>query len=294
MRVLLTGVNSFAGRAIAQDLSAGDHEVLGTYRTADERLDQVAGLANLELVQVALEDHEAVNALPGELDAIIHCAAAANHIGLSAGDYIRGNVISTQNLVELGKTVGIKKFILLSSLSVHGEIETSEVVETTPINNADLYGATKYLAERLLADCADVFPSIAIRLPAILGKGAHRSWLPGLIEKIKQEDAISVFNPDALFNNAVLASDLSRFCLNLLSRNWTGHAALPIGADGTVTIRQIVEILCEGLGRQVRVDEVRSSRVSFTISSTKAVEHFGYEPRPIDELLLTYAKAEAS
>ncbi len=293
MKVLLTGANSFSGRVIAADLVSQGHEVYGTYRTSDDRLNDLASLNNLHLLQVALEDQTAFEALPAKLDAIIHCAAAASQIGLSQDDYIRGNVVSTYNLARHANTVGVRKFILLSSLSVHGDIEGPEVSEATPVLNPDLYGASKYLGERLLADLADELPSVAIRLPAILGKGAHRSWLPGVVDKIKNGRTISVYNPGGRFNNAVLVTGLSRFCLELLDQPIVGHSAFPIGAQGFVSIREVLQILSDGLGKPAKTEEAPAPQSSFTISSRQAIESFGYAPDPIAEILSSYAKAEA-
>ena len=81
----------------------------------------------------------------------------------------------------MAKNVGVKRFIFFSSLSVYGEIKDSIVHETTPILNPGPYGASKLFGEACLKEAEKEMPSIALRLPAVLGKGARRHWLANIL-----------------------------------------------------------------------------------------------------------------
>lgn len=63
-------------------------------------------------------------------------------------------------------------------LSVHGEIRTPALTRTLPFFKPDIYGASKYLAARMLAATSEQMPSIPVRLPGVLDVGTHRLFYP--------------------------------------------------------------------------------------------------------------------
>ena len=291
MRVLLTGANSFVGRTVAETLSQEGHEVAGTYRSDDGRLEPLKALDNFSLFRVELAQISSFDTLPQSFDAVIHCAAASSHVGLSYDEYISGNVLSTSNTAQFARSAGARKFVFLSTLSVHGDIEDTEVTAATPSRNPNLYGISKLFCERLLFDQADDLPSIAIRLPAVLGRGAHRSWLPGLADRINRKLPISIYNASAPFNNAVLASDVSKFCSHLLKQDLVGHAALPIAASGLIKIRDVIRLMFEGMETTVEVTEHPAPGKSFIVSSREAIDGYGYAPSHIEDIVVQFAQS---
>jgi nucleoside-diphosphate-sugar epimerase len=131
-------------------------------------------------------------------------------------------------------------------------------------------------------------PSVALRLPGVLGRGAHRAWIPTLIERMKMGCEVTIYNPDGPFNNALHADDLTVFIGELLLRPWTGFHAIPIGADGAMQVREVVAKLLTAARSTSRVAIAHSSLQPFTISSAYAIEHFGYRPTEIHSLLDRY------
>ncbi len=294
MHVLLTGASSFVGRHITEHLLRAGLQVTATYRTNHPVLERLRSFeAALRLLRLDIADQQAFEALPRSIDAVVHVAAISMATGISADEMIRCNVIGTRNVLRYALAAGAAKIIYTSSLSVHGRVAVPVVDENTPVVEADLYGTSKYFGERLLATSADRLPCIAIRLPGVLGRGAHRAWIPSLLERIRGGKEITLYNPHAPFNNAAHVDDLGRFCIGLLARRWAGFSAVPVAAAGMMTIREVAERLIAATGTQIPVTVRPAPQPSFAISSECAIRRFAYDPMEIGLMLDRYV-AEAS
>ena len=289
--LLLTGVSSFIGQHLAKHLAQSGIKVLATYRTAKRSLIEslAADSPNLELVQLDISDESGFDKLPQSIDAIVHVAGVSVMSRGSIDDMLAVNVTGTRNVQRYAMRAKARKFIYTSSLSIHGQIKIGVVNEHTPIYDPDTYGATKYLGERLLAEMADTIPTIAIRLPGVLGSGAHRAWIPSLVERLIAGNDVSIYSSNAGFNNAVHVSDLSRLIAQiLLNHNWRGFAAFPVGAAGKMTIFEVASLLRDKLGSESKLYEKNISKPSFMIDSACATKYFGYVPTKINRILTRY------
>jgi len=227
--------------------------------------------------------------LPERVDAVVHIAALSAMPNIDTDALLASNVAGTRNMVKYALAAGVRRFIYASSLSIHGRIASHTVTSTTPVVDPDIYGATKYLGERLIAEAADRVPAIAIRLPGVLGRGAHRAWIPTLLARIQAGQQIAVFNPDAPFNNAADIDDVGRFVVDLLQVDLKGFEAVPIGAAGQIRVRDVPDILMAAAGRRVPVGIRTAPQSSFIISSEEAISRFGYAPMEIGAMLRKYA-----
>jgi nucleoside-diphosphate-sugar epimerase len=291
LTVLLTGITSFIGRHLAHHLAQSDIKVVATYRSDNQHQfeSQLANFRTLELIQLDLLEEIGFDRLPSTVDAVVHVAGVSAAPNISNDQMLAINVAGTRNVQRYATRAKACKFIYCSSLSIHGIVNSGIVDERTPIFDPTLYGATKYLGERILEEVSDCLPTIAIRLPGVLGPGAHRAWIPTLVDKMVSSEDVSIHSPNAGFNNAVHVHDLSKFIIQVLRKqSWHGFAAFPIGAAGEMTISEIAHLLQNRLASTSRLLEVDSTRQPFVIDSIYAVKHFGYVPTPIETLLLHY------
>jgi UDP-glucose 4-epimerase len=289
MHVLVTGANSFLGGHVAEHLVRRGLAVTGTYRTEGEATERVrARSRQLELVQVDLADAAALSRLPKRIDAIVHIAGVSTMPGVSVGEMLACNVDGARNLIEYALSAGASRVVYASTLSVHGEIAEPVVDETTPVRAPDVYGASKLLAERLFAAHAHRLPCVAVRLPGVLGRGAHRAWVPTLLENLKAGREVTIYNPGNPFNNAAHVEDLSDLFHNALRGAIAGFCAFPVGADGSMTVGGLVDKLRHLTPSKsvVRVDS--QEKPGFTISSDFAKSRFGYRPKDIHQMLEQY------
>lgn len=293
--VLITGITSFIGGHLAKKLIFAGINVFAAYRKPisfrkfSQEYDVLINKPNLKLIQIDSFDEKYLRKLPKSIDAIVHLAAIPNLINNSMEEMVNTNILGCYNLQNYALRSGATKFIYTSSLSIYGEINTGTVNKYTPINDPGPYGSTKYLGERVLAYAAESLPTLAIRLPGIIGFGAHRAWMPNLIDKLVSNKEVAVYSPNAKFNNAVHVDDLSEFILQLLLyKSWNGYSAFPIGAKSSMKIIEIINFLKQGLNSQSSISIVNELKKSFLIDSTYAEEVFGYIPVEIDVILQRY------
>jgi nucleoside-diphosphate-sugar epimerase len=288
MVIVVTGGNSFLGHHLIPYLASKQAIVFATYRTPDERLEALRRVPNVHLVQLNIGgDEEGYRQMPQEADALVHVAAASTARPGGIDDFITCNVIGARNVARYARAARIKKVIYTSSISVYGEIHEPYLQETNPITNPDDYGLTKYLAERVFAE-TEGLPCVALRLPGILGKGAHRAWIPTLLHRVLEGDRkATIYSPSSLFNNAAHVLEISEFVWLLLNSPMCGFNAVNVAAADSITIREVIVLMAEILDETIEIIERAAPKASFTISSERA-ERLGYRLLPIKQILRRY------
>jgi nucleoside-diphosphate-sugar epimerase len=203
------------------------------------------------------------------------------------------NIAATQNLIKLAKATSCRKIIFFSTLSVYGDIQTESVHPKTPIINPDPYGLTKQVCELLISEyvsAVDGGAGIAIRLPGIVGKGAHRIWLSNVADALLSGNHIAAYNLDSAFNNAIHVEDLASFCHSLLGKNWRGFNTVTVGASGFLSVQETITLMASSLGISPKIKGIQSHKKNFTISNEHAIRIFDYEPSPISSIIKRYAQ----
>jgi len=284
MHVLVTGGSAFLGHHIGLHLLHAGHQVTATYRNYHPGLAPLKD-AQAALVRLDLANIQSFEALPSSVDAIVHIAGVSAGPEVSLDDMLACNVTGSQNLLRYALSAGAGKLIYTSTMSIHGRIYVDTVTETTPSIAPDVYGASKFLAERIFAAASDRLPCIAVRLPGVLGVGAHRAWLPTMLKRIQAGQAITIYGPDNRFNNAAHVDDLGSFFESVLARGWKGFHAFPVAAAGAITVAEAVDRLMRKEGKLISVTIGTAPQRGFTISSDYATRMFGYEPTEIGAML---------
>ena len=286
MRVLVTGVSGFSGSYVARALCRAGHDVVGTHRRESPFMADLAELPGFRSMQAELS---AANSVPGPFDAVVHIAATSPAPGKSIANIVRDNVVGTMALAEMALRWDSRAFIFFSSLSLYGEIGAGVVDEQTAIVNPDAYGSSKHLCELALAEISPSLPCLSLRLPGVLGRGAHRNWLSGVAAKLQRGEPVRAFHLASPFNNAVHIDDVARLTVDTVSRSFDGFDAIVLGARGSLAVREIIERLARGLGATAIIETGTPAKPSFTLSSQRAIERWGYDPMDIGAMVDRYA-----
>lgn len=288
MRVLVTGVSGFSGSAVARRLAQAGFDVVGTHRRDTNFLASLRDRPRLQLIRCDLAD---AASLPGPFDAVVHTAATSPGPGTSIAQLVRDNIDGAFALIDAARHWETSRVVFFSSLSLHGRIQQEIVTEETPVRDPDPYGASKLLAEQRLAELASELPALALRLPAVLGPGAHRHWLASVAARLAEGRPVRAFHLDRPFNNATHIDDVTAFVADLLRRDvWHGFDSAILGAAGSITVREAIERLADTLGVAAKIEQIAPTKPSFTLSSAHAVRRYGYRPPEIGALIDRYGR----
>ncbi len=180
--ILVTGVTGFVGKAVLQRLQADDElqrMVVAVRRGGSSWPERVLAHVTGDLEPTT----DWSDALVG-IAAIVHCAARVHVMHDTEIDPLAAfratNVKGTLNLARQAAAVGVKRFVLISSIKVNGESTLpgrafTEVAEPDP---KDAYGQSKHEAEQGLRElAADTGMEIVIiRPPLVYGPGVKANF----------------------------------------------------------------------------------------------------------------------
>ncbi len=281
--ILLTGANSFIGPHVLKHLIAAGYTVTAVGRRPPTDTTNTSNYITMDLNQ-----KQSFAQLPKDVNAIIHLAAQLPTPGTTISQLVANNILATRNTISYAIRSGATRLIYASTRSVYGQVSTAIVDELTPIVDPSTYGLTKYAAELLLADESSVLPSLAIRLPGVLGPNAKRHWIPDIIESMLVGRTITIYNPDSPFNNVMHADNIGTFICNLMTRSWKGFYAFPIAAANCLSVRTVAERLLLGLASKASIEVGPQLKNTYTVSSHMAMNIFGYKPEPMEIILDRY------
>ena len=277
MKILITGVSGFIGSYLANFFLSKGCKVWSLSRTENKKIKH----EHFQWIQSDLAKE-----IPtlDKIDYCIHGAALSPAPGLQTIDFIQNNVLGTYHLIEALKLLAsCKRLFFLSGVSVYGQVEQAIIDEESPSINPDDYGISKLFAERLIEDQEDL-PVTILRLPGVLGPSARTPWLVRQIHRALKNELIKVYNPDALFNNAVWIADLAKFVEKLIeNHDRFSKDLLLLGAKEPISIKGIIKIIIQETNSSSRTEFIKGSP-SFQINVSKSIK-YGYEPRTIKEML---------
>ncbi|AGZ34131.1 MAG: NAD-dependent epimerase/dehydratase family protein [Pseudomonas sp.] len=169
MKILVTGANGFVGRALFLHLLRLGHDCIGVAREAKNI---TAGVSTVAMGDIAgaVDWGEVLKGV----DCIIHLAGRAHKLKDKADnpelEFERTNYDATMALVRQAVAVGVKRFIYLSSIGVHGqESGVHAFSEKTPFAASSPYTKSKLKAEKQIREylCDQSMEWVVIRPPLV-------------------------------------------------------------------------------------------------------------------------------
>jgi UDP-glucose 4-epimerase len=172
--VLVTGASGFVGRHVAPALAREGWSVRRAVRNPKGMDDEV-------LIESIGPDTDWTAALEG-VDAVVHLAARVHHKHEEHAVqlYRNLNITGTLQLARSAATAGVRQFIFVSTVLVHGRSNEGRAPfsEDDVLTPRSLYGMSKAAAEaglRTLARDSDMNISV-VRPPLVYGAGAKGNF----------------------------------------------------------------------------------------------------------------------
>lgn len=173
-RALITGANGFVGRVTVETLQkSGLFEI--TCATRSPLTDVRAGNTAL-VIEDFLGDFDWEAALK-DIDVVIHVAGAiASEEANADAELMRTNRDITERVAKAAGRASIDKFIFLSTLSVHSQINNRVLTPSSPVSYCDPYPASKHAGELAAASVLGDTTYMIVRPPMVIGKEPSGSF----------------------------------------------------------------------------------------------------------------------
>lgn len=244
MNVLVTGATGFVASHLIPQLVAAGHTVLAAGHDP-ARLARFEGATPLLWNLRQAPSDEVLAALPEQLDAVLHLAQANVPFPAGASDMFAVHVEATQQLLELARTRGTKRFVFASTGSVYAPAERPWR-ESDRATGPGYYAATKLAAEALIQGYGELVPHTIFRLFVPYGPGQTGRLVPGLINRVRTGQAVTVASGQGPRFNPLYISHVVEAFTQALDAE--GNQLLNLGGNEVLSVRQMAETI----GRELR------------------------------------------
>lgn len=248
MRILLTGATGYLGSWIREAL-AKSHDVVCTIRPGSKN-DLAIPTAEWDLTG------DLPTGLP-KFDAIIHAAQSRRYTDFPGGapDVYAVNCGSTARLLDFAAQSGVKTFCYVSSGSVYEPYEQS-LSEDAALYPTSLNGASKLAAELLTRPYESAMAISRLRLFFPYGPGQTQRMVPGLIERVRAGNAVSLAGENGLEFSPLFASDIADIVAKAAIEGWTG--TFNVAGPETTNLREFVESIGSILGVSPKFESTKA------------------------------------
>jgi nucleoside-diphosphate-sugar epimerase len=249
--VAVTGAGGFVGRAAVDRFAADGLRVTALARRAPDKLPDGA-----EHRDFTLETAEAAFDGSSAPEVVVHCAARAHAIGERPDPqlYHALNCAATERLARRAAAVGVRRFVFLSTIGVHGPPcdPARGLCESDRRAPETAYACAKAEAEdRLAAISGETGMAVTVIRPALVsGPGA-----PGNLARLVKLVRLGLPIPVPACGNARAFVDVCDLADLLLLAACDPRAAGEtfLAADpSSPATRDVLKLLGTGLGRRVR------------------------------------------
>ena len=257
MHLTVTGSSGLVGTALRHRLKPHDTlKVQFLSRQIDQESHQVS-CPDLQNGSVA----DWKNTLQGS-DCVVHLAAALPWSQIDSKALHQINVQGTLAVAKAALAVGVKKFIFMSTLGVHGVTSGERpFTAASPIRPSGKYAQTKYEAECALAKiAANHMELVVLRPPLVYGRGVGGKfgYLSDRIAAGKLLPVPCVKNNRRQMISADNLADVVALCLE---RDNITAPLLPADSEAVSTVK-LLELIAQSHKQRLRLVPVPGAVVS--------------------------------
>lgn len=248
--ILLTGSTGFVGSYLLARLQKlPDYRVVSAVRSAfSSASDDVVSVGDID----GTTDYSC--ALTG-VSVVVHAAARAHvmrdEVADPLAEFRKVNVEGTLNLARQAAVAGVKRFVFISSIGVHGLNSDNPFKETDTESPHDAYAISKYEAEfglrKLAAETG--LEVVIIRPPLVYGGAA-----PGNFRSLINLLAKPLPLPFGLVNNKrsmVYVGNLADFIIRCIEHPKAANQTFLVSDGHDISLSELIQMIRRTMDRPV-------------------------------------------
>jgi len=296
-RVLVTGGSGFIGSHLVELLvDAGANASITSHSDASIKRN-IKQSESITIIKGDLMDYDFALKATKDKDVVMNLAAKVGGIEYNIkhpGSIFRENLQMFMNVLEASRVNGVNRFLTVSSACVYPRFCTiptpeSEGFKDSPEPTNEGYGWSKRMEEFISRAYATEFGmKIAIARP-YNAYGPRDNFDPGsshvipaLIKKVLDgEDPLVVWGSGNQSRSFLYVVDFARGLMEVTEK-YAECDPINIGNDTEVTIREIVEAICDITGKKIKIVYDKSKpegQPRRNCDNTKLKEKTGFVPR---------------
>jgi nucleoside-diphosphate-sugar epimerase len=244
---LVTGGAGFFGSILKRRLLDDGAEVVSVDLVPD-----VARHPALTSLQSDIRDEVAMRGIfaAHRFDAVFHVAAMLAHGKMNRELLWTSNVDGTGVIARCAQQASVPKLVFTSSNCLWACNMGHPVREDNLPAPAEIYGESKYAAEKLLNQFEKELDVVVLRCPTIIDSG-RLGLLAILFEFIRESKTVWVVGSGSNHYQFIHAGDLAQACVQSL--NYSGSATFHVGSDNVPSMRECYEAVIRDAGSRSRV-----------------------------------------
>ncbi|KHL96008.1 spore coat protein [Paenibacillus sp. IHB B 3415] len=295
-KLLITGGAGFIGGNFVQYIvdKYSDYDVynldLLTYAGDLTKHKQIEDRDNYHFIRADIADRDAIMSLfeQERFDYVVHFAAES-HVDRSITDpaiFVRTNVMGTQVLLDASRTIGVAKFVHVSTDEVYGELDFDPTVfftEETPLQPNSPYSASKASSDLLVRAYHETFglPMNITRCSNNYGPYHFpEKLIPLTISKVLNELKVPVYGDGANIRDWLHVWDHCA-AIDLVLHEGVSGEVYNVGGHNERTNLEVVKTIIHTLGKSEELIEFVADRLGhdkrYAIDPTK-LEKLGWKP----------------
>jgi dTDP-glucose 4,6-dehydratase len=256
-----------------------------TYAGNLRNLDPVAQSDRFRFVHGDICDATTVDALAGEVDAIVNFAAES-HVDRSLespGQFIQTDVFGTFVLLDAARRAGHERFLQVSTDEVYGDVAEGHSAETDPLRPRSPYSASKAGGEMMAWAYRESYgvPVITTRGSNTYGPYQYpEKIIPLFITNAIDDQALPIYGDGGAVRDYLYVADHARGIDAALRRGAPGED-YNVGFGGETNGREVADMVLAALDKPASLKQHVRDRLGhdrrYAVDSSK-LRTLGWEP----------------
>jgi dTDP-glucose 4,6-dehydratase len=293
MKILVTGGAGFIGSNFIRQLleNEGEYSVVNfdklTYAGNLANLLPVASDPRYEFVKGDICDPGAVETAMTGCDAVVHFAAES-HVDRTIYEpsaCIETNVTGTFVLLQVGRKIGVQRFVHVSTDEVYGDIAPDCFAdEDSPVGPSSPYSASKAASDLLVRSFVRTY-----NFPAVITRSSNNygpyqfpeKFLPLMITNALEDRAVPVYGDGLQQRDWLHVEDNCRGIMSVLERGQIGaiyNIGGPDVVDNLTMARRILRIIDKPESLLEHVKDRPGHDRRYALNCRKIEKHLGWKP----------------